>query len=269
VQSFFICLGDVVLLKIQCIHPVYFICAGLFCSFIYVSLVYALAIAFKHIGKAFAVILVILQIPGSSGTYPIQMMPEFFQRIYPLLPFTYGIDAMRETIAGMYDHYYAKNMLILLMFLVVALIIGLCFRPALMNLNHLFDKKLEETEIMVGETDSVKLNRPHLRLIINALLNDEKGKEAFMKRWVKFERKYPKLIKYGLRSMLIIPSIFLILMFGLESKLIFLILWIGFIVGLAVYLIVVEYMHNRIEQELSLSGLASEDLIAKMKEDRE
>lgn len=64
----------------------------------------------RYIGKALAVVLVILQIPGSSGTYPIEMTPVFFQRLHPLLPFSYGIGAMRECIAGFYKNNYAKDL---------------------------------------------------------------------------------------------------------------------------------------------------------------
>ena len=96
------------------------------------------------------VFLIILQIPGSSGTYPIEMMPGFFQKLNPFLPFTYSIRAMRECIAGFYESTYAKNMAVLFVYLVLALFIGLVLRPLLMNLNHLFDRRLEETEMSGG-----------------------------------------------------------------------------------------------------------------------
>ena len=71
VQGLIVCVGDILLLKVQYVHPVAFVCVGVFCSFVYVNLIYALALTFKHIGKALGVVLVILQIPGSAGTYPI------------------------------------------------------------------------------------------------------------------------------------------------------------------------------------------------------
>lgn len=97
-------------------HPLLSCWEGIYCSFVYVNIIYALAITFKHIGKAVAVLLIILQIPGSSGTYPIEMMPEFFQKLYPLFPFSYGIDAMREAIAGFYGNLFVKDLLYLLVF---------------------------------------------------------------------------------------------------------------------------------------------------------
>lgn len=116
VQGLIVCVGDILLLKVQCVHPVAFVCVGVFCSFVYVNLIYALALTFKHIGKALGVVLVILQIPGSAGTYPIEMTPAFFQRLHPLLPFTYGISAMRECIAGMYGANIWKYLGILAIF---------------------------------------------------------------------------------------------------------------------------------------------------------
>ncbi len=95
VQALIVCVGDLVL-GMQCLQPALFVLAGVLTSFVYVNIIYALAIAFKHIGKAIGVILVIVQIPGSSGMYPIEMMPGFFQWLHPLLPFTYGINAARD-----------------------------------------------------------------------------------------------------------------------------------------------------------------------------
>ena len=74
-QAIIATIGDLVL-GIQCEHPLLFILAGIFCSFVYINIIYALAVAFRHIGKAIAVILVIVQIPGASGLYPIEMMPR-------------------------------------------------------------------------------------------------------------------------------------------------------------------------------------------------
>ena len=141
VQALIICLGDIFLLKAQCEHPLAFIGAGLWISFVYVNLIYALSITFKHIGKAVCVILVILQIPGSAGTYPIEMTPTFFRSLHPLLPFTYGINAMREAMAGMYGNLYWKDLACLSLFLPIAFLLGLGVRLLMLNLNRMFDKK--------------------------------------------------------------------------------------------------------------------------------
>lgn len=268
IQGVIVCAGDLVLLKVQCVHPIAFIFAGVVCSFVYVNIIYALASTFKHIGKAVAVVLIILQIPGSSGTYPIEMMPEFFQKLHPLFPFTYGINAMRECIAGFYDHLYIKNLLFLSVFVVLSLFIGLVLRPLLQNLNHLFDKRLAVTELMLCETDTAEYQRPQLRMLIRTLARDEATKQKYLERSVSFERNYSKRIKYGFLCMLIIPLIFLILMFSLDSKLVFLILWIVSLIVLSLYLIVVEYIHDKIQRQTDLNGLTSDELMQAIKENK-
>ena len=269
IQGFIVCAGDLVLLKVQCVHPVAFVCAGMFCSFVYVNLIYALALTFKHIGKALAVVLVILQIPGSSGTYPIEMTPVFFQRLHPLLPFSYGISAMRECIAGFYQNNYAKDLLILLLFVALAFFIGLVLRPLLMNLNHLFDKRLAETDLMLGETATDELKRPQFNLMMKVMMQDKEGRHDFVRRAKRFERRYPKLIRTGFILILVIPLIFLLLMFSLESKIVYLTLWIVSLIILAVYLICVEYIHDKINRQLTYINLSAEEFISKMKEGKD
>lgn len=268
IQGLIVCVGDIAFLKVQCVHPAAFIGVGMFCSFIYVNLIYAMALTFKHIGKALGVVLVILQIPGSAGTYPIEMTPAFFQRLHPLLPFTYGISAMRECIAGMYGIEIWKNIGILAIFFPVSLLIGLGLRPLLMNLNHLFDKRLSETELMLGETESEERRRPELRMMMNTLMEDEEWKQEITERSEKFEKRYPAMIRLGFLGMIIIPLIFLILMFSLESKIVFLILWIISLIVLALYLICVEYMHDKMVKQLELAGTTVDDLIREMKEEK-
>ena len=268
VQGLIVCLGDIVLLKVQCVHPVAFVCVGIFCSFIYVNLIYALALTFKHIGKALGVVLVILQIPGSAGTYPIEMTPAFFQKLHPLLPFTYGISAMRECIAGMYGANIWKYLGILAIFFPISLFIGLVLRPLLMNLNHLFDKRLSETELMLGETETAERKRPELTMMMKTLMEDDEWKQEFLERSEKFEKRYPKMIRFGFLGMIIIPLIFLILMFSLESKLVFLVLWIVSLIALALYLICVEYIHDKMLKQLVATGMTTEDLIRGIKEEK-
>lgn len=266
VQGFIVCVGDILLLKAQCVHPIRFVLAGMICSFIYVSLIYALAITLKHIGKVLCVVLIILQIPGSSGTFPIEMTPGFFQILHPLLPFTYGINAMRECVAGMYGNYYIKNLLILAIFIPIAFFIGLVLRPGLMNLNHLFDKKLAETDLMLCETETDVNEKGNISLMLKVLMRDEELKEEFIERALKFEKRYPVMIRSGFLCMLIIPLIFLILMFSLNSKLVFLILWIASLVMLCLYLIVLEYLHDKMVKQLALTDMSSEQLIEEVKE---
>lgn len=267
IQGAIVCAGDIILLKVQCLHPVKFILAGMLTSFVYVNLIFALASTFKHMGKALAVLLVILQIPGSSGTYPIEMMPEFFQKLHPLLPFSYSISAMRECIAGYYHHTYRSSLGKLLVFLLVALFIGLVLRPLLMNLNHLFDVRLAETDLMIGETDSKGRDNPQLQRIMQVIMKDDAWRKKLTEKTLAFEKYYPVMVRSGFICMMVIPLVFLILMFSLESKLVYLILWIVSLLALILYLLIVEYLHEEMKKKSVLGEMSSEELMKILKEE--
>lgn len=269
IQAAIVCVGDILLLGVQCLYPGRFLLAGLVCAFVYVNLIFALSLTFKHIGKAVCVLLVILQIPGSAGTYPIEMTPVFFQKIHPLLPFTYGINAMREAIAGLYEHNYVRNLAILMIYVLLALFVGLILRLLMMNLNHLFDERLAETDLMICEENSPERGRPRITMAIEALMNDRKMRTEILERAAKFEKRYPGRIRNGFLTILILPLVFLVLAFSLEARLVFLILWILSIIAIAIYLIALEYFHSQMLRQLSMEGISEEDLMRMIREGKQ
>ena len=264
VQAFIVCCGDLVL-GMQCLRPELFVLAGIFTSFVYVNIIYALASAFKHIGKALVVILVIVQIPGSSGMYPIEMMPDFFQRLHPLLPFTYGISAMRETIGGMYGMDYAINLGVLAVFLAVALFIGVKLRTLMLNLNLLFDKELERTGVMICEKDDRPRERFSLRWALRAMLDTAGYREDLILRAARFEERYPKLIKAGFMLVFGLPVVLFILTamldLEIEGKIIMLVLWIVSVILADTYMIVVEYIRESMQFQLRIAELPDDALV--------
>lgn len=147
-QSALICLGDLYFLGIQCEHPVLFVLAGCFSSFVYVNIIYALTVSFGDVGKAIAVVLMVMQVAGSGGTFPIQCAPAFFQKVYPLLPFVHSMNAMRECIAGFYGMNYWIELGKLALFLIPALLLGLILRKPVIKLNDAFTEKLESTHLI-------------------------------------------------------------------------------------------------------------------------
>lgn len=263
-QAFIVCCGDLVL-GMQCLRPELFVLAGIFTSFVYVNIIYALASAFKHIGKALVVILVIVQIPGSSGMYPIEMMPDFFQYLHPLLPFTYGISAMRETIGGMYGMDYAINLGVLAVFLAVALFIGVKLRTLMLNLNLLFDKELERTGVMICEKDDRPRERFSLRWALRAMLDTAGYREDLILRAARFEERYPKLIKAGFMLVFGLPVVLFVLTATLdleiEGKIIMLVLWIASVILADTYMIVVEYIRESMQFQLRIAELPDDALV--------
>ena len=255
-QAIIATIGDLAL-GIQCEHPFLFILAGIFASFVYVNIIYALAVAFRHIGKAVAVILVIIQIPGAAGLYPIEMMPEFFRRLKPFLPFTYGINAMRGPIGGMYANHYWIDMLSLFWYLPVALFIGLVVRKLALNLNRLFDNRLADTDLMITEHNEGTVEP--LRLTETAQQIAEEFPELARRRAIHFFRLYPRLVRWGFLALAVLPFVFLLLLFITRMKLAMLLGWIISIIAIDTYLIVVEYLRERYANYLGEEAMSAEE----------
>lgn len=148
VQTTVTVLGDLYLLEIQCPNPFRFWVAGVITGLTFSILIYSLVVAFQDVGKALAVVMVVIQIAGSSGTYPIELLPEFFQRVYIFFPFPYAINAMRECIGGMYGHNYVFYLVELAIFIPVSLVVGLLLRKPLHGLTHYMEKRMRDTEMM-------------------------------------------------------------------------------------------------------------------------
>lgn len=147
-QSLIVCLGDLYILKIQCINPSLFVLAGVVSNIVFINIIYTFVVSFGDVGKAICVFLLVIQVAGAGGTFPIEVTPEFFQKVHPYLPFTYAINAMRETIAGIYENVYLKNIVSILKFLPLSLLLGLVIRKPLIKVNEFFEEKLEETHLM-------------------------------------------------------------------------------------------------------------------------
>lgn len=147
-QTLLICLGDLYFLGVQCAHPALFVLAGLVSSFTYINIIYALTASFGDVGKAIAVVLMVLQVAGSGGTFPMQMLPAPFQAIYPYLPFVHSANAMRTAMFGLYEADYWVELARLLSFTVPFLLLGLVLRRPVIRLNEWVERKIESTKVM-------------------------------------------------------------------------------------------------------------------------
>ncbi|MBO5523481.1 MAG: YhgE/Pip domain-containing protein [Roseburia sp.] len=148
IQAAIIVLGDIYLLGCQVLHPGLFWLVASLASFTFTVFIYSLALAFGDIGKALAVVIMVIQIAGSGGTFPIELLPEIYRNIYIFFPFPYAINAMRETIGGMYGDFYVKNLMELLIFAAVGLLIGLVIRLPFIKISHFMEERMEDTKMM-------------------------------------------------------------------------------------------------------------------------
>lgn len=148
IQAVLTVLGDLYLLKVQCLHPGYFMLAASFTSSVFVLFIYTLTNAWGDVGKALVVVIVVMQIAGSSGTYPIEILPDFYQKLHVYFPFPYAINAMRECIAGMYENSYWIRLLQLSAFAAISLLLGLLVRIPFIHINEFVEERMEDTKMM-------------------------------------------------------------------------------------------------------------------------
>ncbi len=259
-QAIVCCTGDLII-GIQCAHPWAFYLSAIVASFAFVNIIYGLSVAFKHLGKALAFTLVILQVPGSAGMYPIEMMPPFFQAIGPWLPFTYSINAMREAVAGFYGGNLAYNLVMLLLFVAPSILLGVTMRRHLVNINGLFDARLRATDhLMVSEPIAVEGNHYRLETVVKALHSPDAYRETFEERSASFEQAYPSLVRRGIWALFLLPLAIFVAMLVFDAPLPVMAFLVIALACIYSFLIVVEYFHDRIQHKRALAGMGKEEL---------
>lgn len=147
-QGLVLCIGNVFFVGVQCEHFWWYLLTCCICALVFSNLVYTLTISFGNVGKAIAIIALVMQLAGTGGIMPVQMSAPFFQALYPWLPFAHSIEAMASCVAGIYGNQLAQSLGILLAFLVPSLALGLVFRRPIIRVNDFITKKLDATKLV-------------------------------------------------------------------------------------------------------------------------
>ena len=148
IQAAVVVAGDIFLLHCSPAHPWLMWLAASVTSMVFVALIYALTLAFGDIGRAAVIVIMMLQIAGSSGTFPIEILPPIFSKIYLFFPFPYAINAMREAICGLYQNDFVIYLAQLMVFFLAAVVIGVCIRKPFAGVKQFMYDKMRETEVM-------------------------------------------------------------------------------------------------------------------------
>ncbi|NEG89062.1 YhgE/Pip domain-containing protein [Bifidobacterium aerophilum] len=256
--------GDLIL-GVQTVNAPLFVLTGVITSLSYLSLIYMLSSTLMHVGKGLCVALIIVQIPGASGLYPIEMMPRFYRVLYPFFPFTYSISAFRETIGGFYQTHWIRNIAMLFVFAAVSFAIGLAVRPLLTNLNRLFARQLAESDMFVGEEVHMPDRSFSMAQAIRMLADKDVYRAGIERRAAAFMARYPRLKRGALVAGLAVPAI-LAVTFSLVTgangavgiKLVALATWIIWILLIIGFLMTIELMRDSFERQTRLGTLSDE-----------
>lgn len=148
IQAAVVVAGDIFLLHCSPVHPWLMWLAASVTSMVFVILIYTLTLVFGDIGRAAVIVIMMIQIAGSSGTYPIEILPDIFSKIYLFFPFPYAINAMREAICGLYQHDFVIYLVELMLFFLASVAVGLLLRRPFAGVKQYMYDKMRETEVL-------------------------------------------------------------------------------------------------------------------------
>ncbi|MGL4451197.1 MAG: YhgE/Pip family protein [Sarcina sp.] len=147
IQAVVMSLGDKYILGVQTANLPLFILAAVITSIVFCVIIFTLVALFGNFGKAIAIVLMVVQIAGTGGTYPIQVLPMFFRIVEPIMPFSYAVKLFREAIAGPIVSHVVYDIIALVTFAIVFLLLAYFLKPKLHGRLTKFEKKFEESGI--------------------------------------------------------------------------------------------------------------------------
>ncbi|WP_459480114.1 YhgE/Pip family protein [Clostridium saccharoperbutylacetonicum] len=149
-QTIIIILGNLFFIETYTVNTVILLIFSIYVGLVFIMIIYTLVSVFGNVGKALALIIMVLQVSASGGTFPIQLTPKFFQNISPMLPFTYAIGGMREAEGGIIWSSLYYNIGILSIYFFISIIIAIFLKEKVNKKSEKFVNKMRESGL-VGE----------------------------------------------------------------------------------------------------------------------
>lgn len=134
-------------LGIDISNPLAFVFSCYFVAIIFMGLIYSLVSLFGDVGKGIAIILLVFQISGSGGIYPVEIMSKFFGVLFPYLPMTHAISCVRESQLGLIWSNYIPSFIFLLILGIVVIIVSIILKQRFDKRTKYFEDKLYETDL--------------------------------------------------------------------------------------------------------------------------
>lgn len=144
-QAVVVLIGNLLLLKTYVISPIPYLLFGIYVSMIFTTIIYTTVSVLGNIGKAIIMVVMVLQVSASGGTFPVQLLGSFFQYINPLLPFTYAIGGLRETVAGIIPQVLINDILALSIYFFVSIFLAMAFKEKINKVTESFMKQFKNS----------------------------------------------------------------------------------------------------------------------------
>lgn len=147
IQTLIVSLGNIFLIGINPVSPVYFVLFALLVDICFMAILYTLASLFGNIGKAVGIFGLVLSISGGGGNFPIQVSSQFFQTLSPFLPFTHAVNLLREAIGGIYPPSVYQAATVLILYTIGFLVVGYIVSRPMKAIFDRFEEKADESHI--------------------------------------------------------------------------------------------------------------------------
>ncbi len=147
-QAIVASMGALFVLHVYAVHPIMFVLYSIFVSIVFMIIIYTAVSIWGHTGIIMGVILLVIQVAGASGNFPIEVNPSIFQKIFPILPFTYAISGMRQIMAGIVYSILIRDSVILFVFMIISIVIGILLKESANKKRRKFVEKLKDSSIM-------------------------------------------------------------------------------------------------------------------------
>ncbi|MGE7183212.1 YhgE/Pip family protein [Peribacillus sp. NPDC006672] len=146
-QALAVSIGNLFLIDVYAVDKFEYVMFSVLISTVFTLMVYTFVSVLGNVGKGISVVLMVLQISGSGGTFPIQVTPPFFQHINPFLPFTYAVGLLRESVGGITWSVAGKDIFILFLYLIITLSFGIILKKPLHERTQKMKDKLYGSRI--------------------------------------------------------------------------------------------------------------------------
>lgn len=147
IQALICSIGDIYVLGVSTVEPTLFVLLSVFTSCVFTFIVYSLVSVFGNVGKAIGVVLLVIQVAASGGTFPIEVTPPFFRMVNPFLPFTYAISSLREAVGGVYMNNLSRDIVVLSIFLVASICINVLLKGPINRVSEKFRHKFNDSNL--------------------------------------------------------------------------------------------------------------------------
>lgn len=256
-----VCCAGCMALGVQVANVPLFFLTAVIGSLAYLAIQYSLSATFQHLGKVFCLLLVFVQIPGATGLYPIEMTTDFFRTLYPIFPFTYGINAIRETVFGLYGTLWIQYIGVLVAFMLAFTAFGALARPITANLNRLFERQIEETDLINIEPVQLPERRYRVSQLIDVIASRDEYRRQMEERSAQFMRNYPRFKRIAAVAGIVVPIVVTpILALTSVDKVIILTVWLLWLLAIAIALVIIEFIRDSMEHQLSLGNLSGKEI---------